>query len=81
MTEFFSEERRVWIFGMLALRVDGNETVVAIPVEESDFVGALQNFKRKAAGVVPGNPSEDAKALRIDRGGEVMFQRRFPRGR
>src|SRR5580704_2570143 len=79
MTKFFSEEGRIRIFGMLALCVDGNEAEVAIPVKESNLICALENFKWKTARVVPRNPSENAKAFRIDRRGGVVYPRRFPR--
>ena len=45
MTKFFAKEGGVRVIGMLAIRIQGNEAVVAVPVEERQLVRALQNFE------------------------------------
>src|SRR6185295_6727860 len=71
--EFLAEEGRVGVFCVLALRIDWNKTKIAIPVKERHFIGALQNLKWQAAGVMPRNAAGDAQTLRVNGGSRVMF--------
>src|SRR5215467_2347333 len=66
---------------MFTLGVDRDQAIVTVPVEEGYFLGALQNFERKAAGIVTRDPTKNTQALGIDRGCEVMFQSRLSGGR
>src|SRR5579872_6822329 len=77
LSDLFSKERRVGVVGMLSIRVDGDQSVIAIEIEKGDLMSALQNFKRKAAGVVARNPTDDAEAFRIDGRSEVVLQSRL----
>src|SRR5437762_14340495 len=66
---------------MLALRIDRYQTIVAVEIEERDFLRPLQNLERQPAGIMPRNSADDAQALRVDGCREVMLQRRFSCGR
>ncbi len=77
VAQFFAEKRRVRIFSMFAIRIERDQTVVAIPVKERHFLGALQNFKRQAAGVVPRDPADDAQRLGIDGCRDVVLPGRL----
>ena len=76
LADFFAEERRVGVVAVLAA-VDRDEAEVAVEVEERDLVGALQHLEGQSAGVVARDAADDAQRLGIDRGGEVVLQRRF----
>jgi hypothetical protein len=66
---------------MLALRIDRNQAIVAVPIQKRDLVRALQYFESKPARVVARDAAENAEALRIDGRGEVVLQRGFARRR
>src|SRR2546428_9328690 len=42
---FLAEKSRVRVFGMLPLRIDGNQTITAVPVQKGHFPGPLQNLE------------------------------------
>src|SRR5678809_1021406 len=73
--KLLSKERGIGILGMLPVRIDGNQTEVAVPIQERDLVGALQYLEWQAAGVVARNAADDAQRLRIDRRRQVAFER------
>src|SRR5579863_1214674 len=61
--------------------IGGNHTVVAVEIEEDHILRALHDLKWQAAGVVPGDPADNAEALRVDGGCSVVLPRRFSRRR
>src|SRR5215510_7657675 len=77
MTNLLPEEGWVGIVGMLAIRIDRNQTKIAIPVKKCDFLCSLQNFKGQTAGVVAWNATNDAKTLGINSRRQIMLQRRL----
>src|SRR5262245_61304380 len=77
MSEFSSKERRVGIVGVLALRIDRYQAVVAVPIKKRDLLRAVQDFERQAAGVMTRNSTDDAQTFGIDRRGEIVLKRRF----
>ena len=46
MAEFLAEERRVGIFGVLARGVDGDQAIVAVPVEKRYFLRRRARSRR-----------------------------------
>src|SRR5215831_8940198 len=62
---------------MLPVRINRDEPVIAVEIEECDLIVSLQDLERKSAGVMPRNPTQDAQTLRIDCRGQIVLQCRF----
>ena len=56
VAQFFAEERRVGIFGMFSLRIDGDQAIVAVEIEERDLFAPCSTSKGRPLALWRGMP-------------------------